>query len=152
MSLVSPAARGLQDTGAPQRVYLASRFARQLELRAVARELETDGFEVTSRWLMSPGPLADDDLRDSGPAAEFAQMDFEDLSRAHICVAFTEHPNQARPGRGGRHTELGIALGLGLEVILVGPREHVFHCLPGIEQCTDWPDARQKLAARTLVV
>lgn len=152
MSVVSPVGTELHNTGAAWRVYLASRFARQSELRQIARELEADGFEVTSRWLLSPSPLADDELHDSGPAADFAQMDFEDLRRAHICIAFTEPASEPRPGRGGRHAELGIALGLGLEVLLVGPREHVFHCLPRIKQCRDWADARRQLAVRAVSV
>lgn len=72
-----------------------------------------------------------------------ASMDFEDLARSDMCIAFTEA--EGARGRGGRHTELGIALGLGLRVILVGPREHVFHCLPGVEQYADWPGARRAL-------
>ena len=71
-------------------------------------------------------------------------MDFEDVRHADVCVAFTEAPDEAQ-GRGGRHAELGIALGLGHRVIVIGPREHVFHCLPQIEHFESWDEARRLL-------
>lgn len=114
-------------------------------MRSVAAELAHDGYVITSRWLTSTAALASDDLDNSGRAAELATMDLEDVRRATICVAFTEPPEETRPGRGGRHTELGVALALGLRVIVVGPREHVFHCLPSIEQFRSWDDARTAL-------
>ena len=120
------------------RVYLASRFARRDELRAIATELESEGLIVTSRWLESPTSVSTDDLAPGGRGAELAVMDLEDLRRSDICVAFTEEHGHPRPGRGGRHTELGIAIGLGIDVVLVGPREHVFHALPSIRHFHDW--------------
>lgn len=127
------------------RVYLAARFARQAELREVAAELRAAGVEVTSRWLGSERALRSEDLDAHGRAAQLAQMDFEDLTSANVCIAFTED-SRAPTGRGGRHTELGIALALGMRVILVGPREHVFHCLPSVEHYPDWEAARVGLA------
>lgn len=132
--------------GPRRRVYLASRFARRAELKAVAAQLTSHGFEVTSRWLDSPNPLSQHDL-DAGAAAAFAEMDLEDLRRADLCIAFTESADHPSPGRGGRHAELGIALGLGLEVLLVGPREHVFHALPEIRQFANWDGPDGALAA-----
>jgi hypothetical protein len=73
-------------------------------------------------------------------------MDFDDVREADVCIAFTE-PADGPQGRGGRHTELGIALALGQRVIIVGPREHVFHCLPDVERYERWPEARDRLLA-----
>jgi len=129
-------------------VYLAAKFARQMELQTYARELEMLGMEVTSRWLGSPSALVPQQLRSSGSAERLAQMDFDDLRRSSVCIAFTEQPDEERRGRGGRHTEFGIALALGHHVILVGPREHVFHCIQGVEQHEDWPSALRSLARR----
>ncbi len=126
-------------------VYLASRFARRDEMREVARDLDAAGFLVTSRWLESPVALSGKDLGPSGPAGQLAAMDLEDLRRSDLCIAFTEAAEQAQRGRGGRHTELGIAIGLGLEVAIVGPREHVFHALAAVQQYPDWPTARAAL-------
>ena len=129
-------------------MYIASRFARRDEMKGIAAELEGHGFEVTSRWLDSASALLPDELDATGRAAALAMMDLEDVHRAGICVAFTEPPEETTPGRGGRHTEFGIAVALGLRVVLVGPREHVFHCLPSIENYATWDEARAALLSR----
>ena len=128
-----------------KRIYLASKFARRDEMRAIALDLERTGFAVTSRWLASTAPLTPDDLDPAGLGGQLAVMDFEDLKMSDLCVAFTEEEKQTSRGRGGRHTELGMAIGLGIEVMIVGPREHVFHALPIIRQFPDWEAARQSL-------
>lgn len=125
------------------RIYLAARFARREELREIAEELAKAGARVTSRWL-DESPLRDWELGNAR-AATLAEMDFGDLRSADVCIAFTEG-GEGPSGRGGRHAELGIALALNLRVIVVGPREHVFHCLPAVEQYPDWERARQALA------
>jgi hypothetical protein len=130
-----------------KRVYIASKFARQAEMRGIARDLERHGIEVVSRWLDSPHPVSGEDLEDPDVAGQLASMDFEDLRSATLCLAFTEPAFEDKPGRGGRHTELGIALGLGREVWLVGPREHVFHALPDVVCFADWESAAEALLA-----
>jgi hypothetical protein len=47
---------------------------------------------------------------------------------ADAVIIFTEIPN-ATPATGGRHVEFGLALAQGKRVIVVGPRENVFHYL-----------------------
>lgn len=121
-------------------------------MKDVAADLQHNGYEVTSRWLTSTLAIGPGELDIGGRAAELAMMDVEDVRRAGICVAFTEPPEETKPGRGGRHTELGIALALGLRVVLVGPREHVFHCLPGIEQYSSWEEARAALLPASAAV
>jgi hypothetical protein len=77
-------------------------------------------------------------------------MDLEDVRAADLCLGFTELPGALDRGRGGRHTELGIALGLGRSVAIVGPVEQVFHRLPGVVRHSSWGTARAwvlKLAA-----
>ena len=69
-------------------------------------------------------------------------MDLEDVRAADLCLAFTESADTSDRGRGGRHTEFGIALGLGRSVAIVGPVEHVFHRLPGVIHHCEWGDAR----------
>lgn len=125
-------------------VYLAGRYARRDELRAAADDLQGLGYEVTSRWLYVDASIPGRQLVGSGRPSEIATMDLFDVRRASTCIAFTE-PSEGPQGRGGRHVELGIALALQRRVILVGPREHVFHCLPGLEQYEDWASARQRL-------
>jgi nucleoside 2-deoxyribosyltransferase len=127
----------------PVRVYLAARTGRQAELRDIAERLTAAGAEVTSRWLFSE-PLTNAELGVVGRATALARMDLEDLERAQLCIAFTEGASPS-PGRGGRHTELGIAFALKKRVVVVGPREHVFHCLPEIEHYPSWDEARRAL-------
>ncbi len=137
--------RGDPRTGCQDRdalaVYFAACFARRIELCHYAEELRANGFVMTSRWLDGSKKLGARELGGVGRGAELARMDFEDLGRADICVAFTEPRTGEERGRGGRHTELGIALALEHRVMLVGPREHVFHCLPEVSQHADWPSA-----------
>ena len=40
--------------------------------------------------------------------------------------------------RGGHLVEFGVALALGLRVMVVGPRATVFHCLPAVEVFDTW--------------
>lgn len=129
---------------AGRRVYIAGRYARQAELREVAEELRAHGYEVTSRWLFQDASIPGGLLTSDGRAAEVASMDFDDVRQADLCIAFTEPPHGPQ-GRGGRHAELGIAIALEQRVLVVGPREHVFHCLSGVEQFDDWIEARAEL-------
>lgn len=94
--------------------------------------------EVVSRWLSSAG------TDDPGIAAS---RDLEDVRQADAMVAFTQGPRHPHQGRGGRHVEFGIALGLGIPVIRVGPVEHVFHELPGVHAADEWPVACARLVS-----
>ena len=104
--------------------YLAARYSRRNEMRAVARELESLGHTVGSRWLH-----ADPNRSDVQAATE----DIEDLRDASGLILFTEEPNCGGRNRGGRHVEFGWALASGMEVFIVGPRENVFHYMPEVK-------------------
>ncbi len=85
-----------------------------------------------------PGPLGD-------PAwPGIAQEDMDDVQAADALIAFTE-PRRGE-GAGGRHVELGMALAWGKRLLVVGPREHLFHTLPSIEAYPTWTDALQALS------
>jgi hypothetical protein len=115
-----------------EKVYLAGRFSRRHEFKALADAITAAGHEVTSRWLYSD----DHHLElDSGqlPAVAAAARDLDDVRAATVCVAFTEDPESPQ-GRGGRHVELGAAIAFGLRVIVVGDPEHIFHLLPEVER------------------
>ncbi len=117
-------------------VYLSGTTARGGEIRTHAEELQTDGFEVASRWLWSVGNL---------PAHAAAERDLEDLRRSEVMLAFTQGVGNQHYGRGGRHVEFGVALALGLTTIVVGPLEHVFHEFAGVQAARDWRSARELL-------
>lgn len=124
-------------------VYLAARFDRKVELAGYAAELRDLGYTVTSRWLTGVHDATSARALDEGDLWAFAMEDFEDIDNANLLIAFTEDPSIGYTS-GGRHVELGYALATGLDVIVVGPRENVFHaCLSRYET---WTEAREALA------
>jgi hypothetical protein len=116
------------------RIYLCARYARHEELNGYAAELRAVGYDVQAEWITG--------VHDNTDSAECARIDFNEVVAADIVISFTEAPGliQGR-GRGGRHVEFGIALGLGTRCIVVGSRENVFHHLPSIEFYESWATA-----------
>ena len=135
--------------------YFAARYSRNSELRTYRDQLVAaiPGAEVTSRWIdchpdivggleqsFTPEALAAD------PAGcwSFGQHDLEDLAAAHAIVSFT---GNGGGGKGGRHIEHGIAIAYvdngpllngRFRLIVVGPRENIFHCHPATEVYPTW--------------
>ena len=104
-----------------------------MELCAYRKQLLSIGDTVTSRWL---------DFRKM-PSWSFgiARDDCEDLMAADAVIIFTEIPNTIL-ATGGRHVEYGLALAQGKRVIIVGPRENVFHyLLPDSQVFVTWNKA-----------
>lgn len=118
-----------------EKIYLAARYSRHEEMRDYRSQLERWGYKVTSRWIDGGHQLSKEELGDEAEKkrSQFALEDFADLEDADTVINFTEEP-RATNSRGGRHVEFGYALGLGYRVIVIGPRENVFHCLP----CVGW--------------
>ena len=148
-------------------IYLAARYSRRLELCGYRDQLTALGHQVPARWLDGAHQIADDGmpLGDAGEQlsgsghpdadhlrAEFARDDLEDVLAADMLIAFTEPPRSGgSASRGGRHVELGIAIGAlrcceslsGLHenrrIAVAGPRENLFCWLPEVEHYPDWP-------------
>ena len=122
-------------------VYLAARYSRNDEMRGVRDVLKALGYMVTSRWIdlhggKYPGSFTPEQLNDDPVyCARVAEADLDDLADADTVISFT---SPGEYGKGGRHVEFGLALGLGKRLVLVGPRENVFHTLPQVEQYPDW--------------
>jgi hypothetical protein len=124
------------------KIYLAARYSRNLEMQGVRDILEALEHEITSRWIdchagkyltsFTPEHLNNDPEYCSA----LAQHDLEDLIAAEMVVSFTDEKGG---GKGGRHVEFGYALALGKRVLLVGPRENVFHTMPQVEHYVSWP-------------
>lgn len=135
------------------RYYFAARYSRYPEMRQRRAELiaAIPDAEVTSRWIdcldgkleasYTPEVLAvqPDECWKQG------QADLEDLARAEAIVSFT---GDGGGGKGGRHVEHGIAIanvdnhpmlvapdaiGEVFRLIVIGPRENIFHCHPATE-------------------
>lgn len=107
-----------------QKVYLASRFGRQAELREIRAKLQADGVEVTSSWLDVERDEQQAVYTDEQLAAAAAK-NLDDIARSDVLIAFTDR--DAGHERGGHHVELGYAFAEVPIVILVGPRINVFH-------------------------
>ena len=135
------------------RLYLAARYGRRVELMGYADLLTDLGHEVVSTWIdghnernSAHGAMTDLVASDSERGA-WAQEDCEDLYRADCMIAFTESPGMPGGDRGGRSVEFGVALTWGCRLIVVGPRENVFHCLPEVEQYATWQECYVALQA-----
>lgn len=118
------------------KIYLAGRYDRRDEIRAYAEVLKTHNFDVTASWLWGP-------IRDNQAAAF---QDVQDIQAADVFMLFTgglegltDNLQEdlvwllALGNSGGRHVEFGMALQLQKRVIIVGPKENVFHYLPQVD-------------------
>lgn len=142
--------------GSSLKIYLASRYSRREELCGYREQLRSRGHEVPAVWL-NGGHQIGDCGKPIGSAGEslvegdngsqtsqaiqlrqkFAQDDLTDVADCDCLIAFTE-PSRTGPTRGGRHVELGLALGMKKRVIVCGPRENIFCWLPGVEHADDF--------------
>lgn len=121
-----------------ERVYLAARYSRHPEMREKADDLRAMGYVVEVAWILGDHEMLEGEVNYGGKAEGFAGDDVRDLVAADIVISFTEHPGAKSRGRGGRHVEFGMAAALGKRLVVVGPRENVFHWLPGVEQFDEW--------------
>lgn len=141
------------------RYYFAGAYERRAELAGYrdrfALAVGDRGNAVVSRWLDQ-----DQSEADAGFSVEMlhvpsvieqawtcGQRDLEDLSSCGAVVSFT-----GQGTRGGRHIEHGVAIsaydnhpwivgsdpGQPMRLIVVGRREHVFHCHPATEVYADF--------------
>lgn len=120
--------------------YLAAQFSWKDSIAAKKKQLEQLGFKVTSTWT---DEVADPkcSLKDfSGDYhKEMADRDLREINEADVLVAFSVDPDTLTR-RGGRHVEFGYALGKGKSVVVVGPRENIFHHLPNVKQFDSWDE------------
>jgi hypothetical protein len=121
-----------------QSVYLAARYSRHPQMRRIRDSLTSVDVVVTSRWIDCHTDVEGDftasftsEFMSGYPqkCSPLARNDVEDVRLADTLISFTEGGG----GRGGRHVEFGIALALDKRLIVIGPREHIFHTLPQVE-------------------
>lgn len=131
----------MSTTGPGRKVYLAARYSRNAEMRGVRDVLQALGHKVTSRWIDQHGGnllesiVAEKLNAEPEACAHYAHVDLDDLRAADTVISFT---SEGGGGKGGRHIEFGLALGLAKRLVIVGPRENVFHTLPDIEWYPDY--------------
>ena len=114
-----------------ERVYISASFPRKDEARALAEELLRQGVIITSRWLWQAECGYDTEAIKS-----FADDDLRAVKASNALIVLTGDTLS----KGGRHCEVGIALGLGIPVYRIGPAENGFLelCLDYNEHLADW--------------
>jgi nucleoside 2-deoxyribosyltransferase len=115
------------------KIYLAGQYARRDEFRKYRDVLTLAGYEITSNWLNEVNPLTTKMGDDTDEFyRETALLDFEDIDRADAILFIAEDPHVGIP-RGGRHVEFGYAMGKAKQILVIGPKENVFHYIPGVK-------------------
>lgn len=111
-------------------VYIAAAYPRKLEMQDYVQQLHDAGIVCTSTWIITFGidVAQPDALAAGGNASVVADEDIQDIGRAEAFMFFSSVGSEHQ-GRGGRHTEFGIALMLQKPIFIIGAREHVFHSL-----------------------
>ena len=133
------------------RVYLAGPFSWKDALKTYSLELNEMGIEVTSSWLdeeASPDSTLDQFSTEHNQ--KIANIDVADIERADVVAVFTINPLGPPKPRGGRHWETGYAQGRGKEVIIIGPKENIFHYLDNVKQFDGRLEAKQYLYRRSV--
>lgn len=123
-------------------IYLAARYSRRDELNGYKTQIEARGHTVTSVWLTGAhdSKTAGPEMFDPEENRSFAQEDLANIMDSDYLIAFTEPPGSPY-SRGGRHVELGYALGITMiRTMVVGYRENVFCFLPEVEFYERWED------------
>lgn len=118
------------------RIYLAADYYRRGELRAYREQLEQYGHAVTSRWLDTNASSAD---LTEVQRARIAGECVYDIMNSDMLVCYTDE--WRRHNHGGRHVELGLAIGLQRRVLVVGAPENVFHSHLAVQRVPDWAAA-----------
>jgi nucleoside 2-deoxyribosyltransferase len=115
------------------RIYFAAPFARQVELRDVAKEYEAAGHTITASWLYEPVLDADDPAREWGLKVRALEDDW-DVAHSDAVVLFTDGPQITH---GGMHVEVGLAIARGIPVYVNGPKVNVFHRHPLVHDISE---------------
>lgn len=132
------------------KVYLASRYSTKDIIKGCAKELRDIGIEVTSSWLEEPhGPEVQLTQISGEESTQYAYRDLVDISSADILVFFSVDPTIATI-RGGRHVEYGYALGIRKPILVVGPKENIFHSLSEVKHVDTWLEALHFLKRKHL--
>ena len=124
------------------KIYLAAQFDRMEEVEDRADTLRWWGHDTTSRWHtgIESNVMLDRAVQGELAGQKFAKMDVDDVEAADAIIGFTEQPgaSDAASVRGGRHIEFGYARRADKLLYVVGPRENIFHTLPGIRHFPEW--------------
>lgn len=116
-------------------IYIAASYSRIDEANTCAQRLSGDGHNITSYWLTGIPAV------ENWSRGACAKQDIADIIKADCVLVLTGTPSTS----GGHHVETGFALALYKRIVLVGPRQNVFHHLPRVEQYSTFDEARNIL-------
>lgn len=132
-------------------VYIAAPFSWKDEINDYATELRSLGINVTSSWLEEKAdPKCTLDQFQDSYHEEIAAVDVRDIDAAQVVAVFTIDPLGPPKPRGGRHWETGYAYGRNKEVIVIGPKENIFHYLSDVKTFGTKEEAKKYLYQRSL--
>ena len=120
-------------------IFIAASLPRILEARRLRDQLVGRGFIVRARWLDDRAAVEGarrgtlQYVTDDEHMQYWAGVDFEDVLHCATLIQITGD-NETR---GGRHSEFGGALATGKRVILLGPREQIYHWHHAVRVATD---------------
>ena len=105
------------------KVYIAASYTNIAAAKELGIKLEIMGFDVLSYWHIDGQSPVDSDYH----SASRAMRDFHQVKQCDIFIELVGDTGS----RGGRHTELGLAMAWGKEIILAGgPDDCIFTWLP----------------------
>jgi hypothetical protein len=132
------------------KVYFAARYSMRKYLVAKTRELEDLGHRCCSSWLLTQWDSNPDGPTNAPPEyrEELAKVDLTDVAESDIVVGF----NCEGKGRGGRHVEFGLGLGLFKCCVWIGEPENIFHFHPRVIRFDTWQDFIDHLPNNTTCV
>lgn len=109
-----------------RRIYIATSFPRQKEANDLALSLVRDDTIIVSTWHEK-----DDKYADTPDQWKHRVLrDYKEVDSATILICLTGDERS----HGGRHTEFGMALIKGISIVIIGPREQIFHYHPRVLQ------------------
>ena len=123
------------------KVYVAADIDEQKEAKVLADALTERGHEIVSSWVYAPEIHEVEGTATDEERANVAVAEVSEICNADCLVVLTK--SDGNYCRGGRHIETGVAIGNDLDVIVIGPRENVFHYWPGVKH---YHSARDALA------
>jgi nucleoside 2-deoxyribosyltransferase len=116
------------------KIYLAASWSRKAEIADVAKELQKEGYIITSRWLNQEKVVKGISLE--AFRRQRAKIDVADVKRADVLVRFSDDLSRkfvpSNLATGARMFETGLAYALGKKIIVVSGHQPIFDYLPTI--------------------
>lgn len=127
------------------KIYLAAGFSSKDLISKHKQELVAGGVTVTSTWTEEESaPNSGLDAGKDKTYAMYADRDMHEIDMADTLVLFSVDPTIPTV-RGGRHVEFGYAAGKGKNLIVVGPKENIFHYPSTVKVFPSWDEAKTHL-------